>query len=227
MTLLPTPILSGYGSLSRQYSQTDALIPAPAEREAPNALVKNALANMLLFLPVGHFDAQASIASNNALSEKRPNLIFDNRQSEENLALTVNHDQIQMDRFLKDNAIYLKRIAIRAEISGFRKLLYDWDGDDGHVPNEKDIQNAISFIRHIPDLGIDTASTIVAGDGEVGFEWKKPEHYLEISFSEGDISFFGDMPNNGERLLGEAVYDENAIPEKLRQLISAIFRRQV
>jgi len=124
----------------------------------------------------------------------------------------------------QQNTPAAKREALSAKIASYADLAPDFDGYGGHAPAPQDIENARSFIQHIPDAGMESVQALVVGDGEVGFEWKEPEkNYLEIVFSEGEISFFGDMLSSGERLNGDADYDENAIPEKLQRLLSDLF----
>ena len=109
---------------------------------------------------------------------------------------------------------------MRAEILEFKDLPVDWDGDDGHAPAQREIDYAISFIPYIPDAGIDGVKILLDGGGDVGFHWGR-KLQLEISFMDGEISFYGDTPD-GEMLGGDQVYD-GTVPDELKRLLSAIF----
>ena len=113
-----------------------------------------------------------------------------------------------------------KREAMRVKILGYLDVPDGFDGYGGHAPAQREVDYAISFIPYIPDAGIDGVKTMVDGGGDVGFEWGR-KLKLEIGFMDGEISFYGDMPD-GERLGGDQVYD-GTVPDKLKRLLSAIF----
>ena len=109
---------------------------------------------------------------------------------------------------------------MRVKILGYRDLPDDFDGYDGHAPEQRDMDNAISLIPHIPDAGIDGVKTLVDGGGDVGFHWGR-ELELEIGCMDGKLFFYGDTPD-GERIRGTYIYD-GTVPDKLKRLLSAIF----
>jgi len=113
------------------------------------------------------------------------------------------------------------RDALYATVKSYRDLEVGFDGDGGNPPEQNDVNNMLSFIDHIPDSAIDSVEP-QAIDGESGFEWDEPgKHHLEVIFVDGEMSFFGRM--DGREILGDVDYDENAIPEKLRQFLSDMF----
>lgn len=114
-----------------------------------------------------------------------------------------------------------KRAEFATKLRGYADLPDDWDGYNGHAPAQKDIENAVRFIPHIPARALPSAQLMVAGDGDVGFRWRLKDRFLEIGFSEGDISFYGEAPN-GKTGKGEAVFT-GEIPENLRNLIQSVF----
>ncbi|OAD22246.1 exported protein [Candidatus Thiomargarita nelsonii] len=60
----------------------------------------------------------------------------------------------------------------------------DWDGYGGVVPSEKAVEDAVDFIRKLPEKVV-LPRPGLAGDGEVGLFWK-----LEVLFI--DVGFLGD-----------------------------------
>lgn len=119
-----------------------------------------------------------------------------------------------------------KRESVRAKIAGFAGLPDNFDGNGGRAAARKDIDNALSFIPHLPPEAVETARVMYAGEGDIMLDWKRPPRCLEIGFVGGEISFFGDMPN-GEQLGGDAAYAKGGVvPADLRRLISALFAAQ-
>lgn len=112
---------------------------------------------------------------------------------------------------------------LRDELRGYVNLPDDWDGDDGHAPDQVDIDNAIRFMSHIPKHALSVAESMVSGDGDVGFLWKASDHHLEIGFRQGEISFYGEA-QNGEEIYGDKPFD-HFDPEKLLQFINTVFPR--
>ena len=97
-----------------------------------------------------------------------------------------------------------------------------WDGDGGQAPIKQDVDNAVNFLDHIPRRGIMLARVMIAGDGDVGFDWGKSGRCLEVGFSDGEISFYGKTPG-GERLKGTEVFKKGVVPAKLQSLLDANF----
>ena len=95
-----------------------------------------------------------------------------------------------------------------------------WDGEDGRAPTKQDVDNAINFLNYIPPRGIMSARVGIAGDGEVGFDWRESGICLEVGFNDGEISFFAER--NGTESGAEMDF-KNGIPEELRLLMSTCF----
>lgn len=112
---------------------------------------------------------------------------------------------------------------ITEEFQKYGALPDDWDGDNGYAPALSDIENALAFMNHLPEEGITSAKLMVAGDGDVGFCWEHDNHYLEIGFQDGSISFYG-KTSEGEKITGDEVFSAVSVPQKLDYLMKSIFR---
>ena len=95
-----------------------------------------------------------------------------------------------------------------------------WDGEGGRVPTKQDVDNAINFLDYIPPRGIMSVRVVIAGDGEVGFDWRESGTCLEVGFNDGEISFFAQINENE---FGADMDFKNSIPEELKFLMSACF----
>ena len=120
-------------------------------------------------------------------------------------------------------ALSSKRDAMCRKLEGYANLASGWDGDDGHAPAKVDIDNAIKFMDFIPPKGIFLAQLMVAGDGDVGFEWDMKDRCLEVGFCDGDISFYGKMPP--ERKVKGDFRFEGVTPKNLAEFIKTFFGR--
>ena len=101
-----------------------------------------------------------------------------------------------------------------------RYLRPGWDGEDGRAPTQKDVDNAINFLDYIPPRGIMSARVVIAGDGEVGFDWRESGICLEVGFNDGDIFFFSERDGTES---GAEMDFKNGIPEELKLLMSTCF----
>ena len=108
-----------------------------------------------------------------------------------------------------------------AKLRACANLPDDWDGYGGRAPASEDIENAVRFISHIPESALFSAQLMVAGDGDVGFRWRQKDRFLEIGFSDGEISFYGETPS-GESNQGEELF-ANTVPANLRDLMRSVF----
>ena len=108
------------------------------------------------------------------------------------------------------------------ELTNSLKLPNDWDGDDGHAPAKQDVWNALTFLVRIPSLGIISAEVMVIGDGEVNFDWDKSGICLEVGFSDGEISFYGETPD-GKEFTGTEAFIKGTVPAQLQHLINTNF----
>ena len=94
----------------------------------------------------------------------------------------------------------------------FCRFAPGWDGEDGVAPSKSDIDNALDFISKI-SLDFMKPKAMIAGDGDVGFTWRKNDDYIEVGFPNGEISYCATV--NGERFYGDASYNGQAPPELL------------
>lgn len=110
---------------------------------------------------------------------------------------------------------------LRAELLGYADMPDDWDGDGGHAPDRADIENAVRFMEQVHPNALLYAELMVAGDGDVGFDWNTKTGEIEVGFRRGNVSFYGKTAT-GEEFRGDEKFDGN-VPEKLRALINAVF----
>lgn len=97
-----------------------------------------------------------------------------------------------------------------------------WNGDGGQAPIKQDVDNAVNFLDHIPRRGIMLARVMIAGDGDVGFDWGKNGICLEVGFCDEEISFYGETPD-GKEFMGTEPFIKGMIPAQLQYLMSANF----
>ena len=71
-------------------------------------------------------------------------------------------------------------------IRSFADLPPGWDGEDGVAPSKSDIDNALDFISKI-SLDFMKPKSMIAGDGDVGFTWRKNDDYIEVGFPTGNF----------------------------------------
>ena len=89
---------------------------------------------------------------------------------------------------------------LRQSIAGYAGRLFDWDGMEGTAPKPDAIADALAFIDQLPsDLSL--PDTVYApGDGEVMFQWQRPETLIEIGFYGDDtVSWFARLPGKACR----------------------------
>ena len=87
------------------------------------------------------------------------------------------------------NSVMAKAL-LRKELTQLKNLAPDWDDDDGQPPAAIDIKNASDFLDYIPGAGLATLELMVAGDGDVGYEWKTKKLRLEVGFRRGPNFLF-------------------------------------
>ena len=120
------------------------------------------------------------------------------------------------------NFVFHKLLDHIYELLDSLELPNDWDGDDGHAPAKEDVWNAIKFLKHIPLPGIISAEVMIIGDGEVNFDWDKSGICLEVGFSDGEISFYGETPD-GKEFTGTEAFIKGTVPAQLQHLINTNF----
>lgn len=86
--------------------------------------------------------------------------------------------------------------ALQAKLSKWASLPNDWDGDDGIAPSTIAVANARLFLDAAAACGAPVPMPYIAGDGEVGFRWKKGDGYASAAFlSNGTILLFARKPD--------------------------------
>lgn len=63
-----------------------------------------------------------------------------------------------------------------------------WDGDGSIAPPRAEVDNAVAFLQKIP-FRVLQPKAMIAGDGDVGFTWRRGDDYLEVGFLDGNMSF--------------------------------------
>lgn len=116
------------------------------------------------------------------------------------------------------------RDALKRQIAAYAELQPDWDLSGGLTPSAISIDNALRFIDILPPTHVE-ASTMVEGDGSVGFYWKAPNIFIDITFGEdGLICYYGGHKVNNQLIeaKGMARFDGDAVPSDLAYLIGTI-----
>ena len=106
-----------------------------------------------------------------------------------------------------------RKAALRKKIAQFGELAPNWDDDNGQPPATQDLKNASDFLDYIPVPGLATVELMVAGDGDVGYEWKTSLLRLEIGFRRAQISFFGENRQTGLETNGDYPATVSCPPE--------------
>jgi len=115
-----------------------------------------------------------------------------------------------------------KNAVLSSQISKYRDLPDDWDGEGGHRPPAKAIDEALSFINFIP-LGAPLPKTSVAGDGEVGFYWKSDKGFIDVSFyGDGHIYYYARIEGKDIDEDDAPKYTGRSIPKLLAAAIEKI-----
>ena len=118
-----------------------------------------------------------------------------------------------------------QKAAVRKELASFGQLPPDWDGDEGHAPAANDLAHASAFLDYIPAPGVAAVSLVVAGDGDVTYEWKTSRLRLEVGFRRDKISFFGENRETGAEINGDYSV-ESTFPAELLAFMETAFVAQ-
>ena len=97
---------------------------------------------------------------------------------------------------------------ISKELSVYSNLKNNWDGEDGAIPSQIDINNAKQFLILIKD-NYKAPIPMISGSGEVGFFWhnKFVGVYIDLGFLNGGFSYYAIDKNNKEALQFRNVSD--------------------
>lgn len=110
------------------------------------------------------------------------------------------------------------RSLLIAEILSYRALSTGWDGSDGDRPTEVAIDEAIKFVDFIPANS--KAMATVSGDGEVGFYWRRPGAFVDVSFyGDGKIYYYARIDSLQLSVKGTEPFSGRSIPKDLADAI--------
>lgn len=134
------------------------------------------------------------------------------------IALLYQAKQYNEKREQLDRTASLEKL-IR-QVYEYLDLKDDWDGYGGIVPTQKTVDNAIQWLKTMPEL-IPFPEPMLAGSGAIGFYWEDKGIYAEIGFT-GDDSFWCYAEDTQGNEVGEDVIriGDELPPELLKMLIS-------
>ena len=126
------------------------------------------------------------------------------------------------DDFLEQLAKPQDNTSLHSQISAYRDLPEDWDGEGGQAPSGQAIREALAFIDILP-VGAKVPKASVAGDGEIGFYWRHNKDFIEISFyGDGNLYFYARVESTGVNEHGVQPYDGSSMPKILVEAIASI-----
>lgn len=93
------------------------------------------------------------------------------------------------------------------KIDRWSRLPDDWDGEDGICPPKDLVNAARNFLCRIRGRVPVPSSGYVAGDGEIGFRWKKDNGFASAAFlTDGHIVIFCRSPGSASALRADERY---------------------
>jgi hypothetical protein len=107
------------------------------------------------------------------------------------------------------------------QLNDYLNLKENWDGYSGVAPTEKQINDAIKFVKSLPQQ-IPLPEPMVAGSGTVGLYWESQGIYAEIGF-EGDGTFWCYGEDNEGNEAGEDRLDLGSqLPADLLKMLKTL-----
>lgn len=96
-----------------------------------------------------------------------------------------------------------------------------WNGPDSVSPTRKAVEHAEAFARYLFRLGeIHVPYISASGDGEINFYWTGNGFTLDLGFTgDGYYSYYARLPDGGEIIEDEAVFDE-PLPKEIITLVT-------
>ncbi|MFN3816240.1 hypothetical protein [Brevundimonas sp.] len=80
---------------------------------------------------------------------------------------------------------------LRSKLVRWKHLPSDWDGNDGVAPSCDTTDACSAFLEELQHVEAPLPEAMVAGDGEVSYEWSKGEAFASASFTaDGAIFIF-------------------------------------
>src|SRR5262245_112834 len=71
---------------------------------------------------------------------------------------------------------------LKQRIAAYAARLPDWDGMNGTAPSPDAIADALAFVDQLPEQAPVPDNVYAPGDGEVMFQWLRPEAFIEVGF---------------------------------------------
>lgn len=91
--------------------------------------------------------------------------------------------------------------ALARDIARWRTLPDDWDGEGGARPSANVLDAARDFLRRAHAAGVPLPQPFIAGDGEVGFRWRRNGAFASAAFlPDGHMVAVCDLPGQAVRL---------------------------
>ena len=85
--------------------------------------------------------------------------------------------------------------ALACDIARWRALPDDWDGEGGVRPASVVLDAAADFLRRAQAAGAPLPHPFIAGDGEVGFRWRRDDAFASAAFlPDGHMVAVCDLP---------------------------------
>lgn len=75
-------------------------------------------------------------------------------------------------------------MAVRRKLAEWRRLEANWDGDGASAPLENVMDAATQFASAVERRGIPMPECSLATDGEISFEWIRPDSFASASFTD-------------------------------------------
>ena len=115
--------------------------------------------------------------------------------------------------------------ALKRMIAGYAARLPDWDGAGGIAPRPDAIADALTFIDRLPDRAPIPEKVYAPGDGEVMFQWIRPDTFIEVGFYGDDtISWFARVPGRNVSY-GDDPFErkfDRRVPQPLAEALHSI-----
>jgi len=119
----------------------------------------------------------------------------------------------------------LAKADLKETIASYAGRLPDWDGMGGTSPNPDAIADALTFVNRLSENAVLPDNVYAPGDGEVLFQWRRPETFVEIGFYGDDtISWYARVPDQ-KIAYGDDYFDRKRnteFPQTLQRLLGLI-----
>ncbi len=107
------------------------------------------------------------------------------------------------------------------EIDRFLKLQADWDGDNGIAPSIAAGDAAKTFLRELSSTKFPAACYAI-GDGEIIFQWRSSQNFIEVAFDGDIISWYVKLGNAEPESSDDVFTTYQSIDQRLLLAISQL-----